>query len=195
MPHNEQSSSKKSEFPWRLLLWSIPAGLLLLPAVAMQFTDEVNWDAFDFIFGAIVFGSVGLIVELTVRSSPSVAFRAAVFIALAAAFLVIWVNAAVGIIGDEDNPANLMFGAVLAVALLGSIASLFRAKGMALTMFAAAAVEFGVGLIAVAGNMASGPAAPFDVIGATIVLTTMWLSSGALFRVAAGDGEGGKRAV
>ena len=191
MPLNEQS---KRAFPWRRLLWSVPAVLLLLPAVAMQFTEEVDWDAFDFIFAAIVFGSVGLIVELTVRSSPSMAFRGAVFLALAAAFMIIWGNAAVGFIGDENNPANLMFGAVLAVALLGSIASLFRAKGMALTMFAAAAVEFGVGLIAVAGNMASGPAAPF-VIGATMVLTTMWLASGALFRVAAGEGEGGKRAV
>ena len=192
MPLNEQS---KRAFPWRRLLWSVPAALLLLPAVAMQFTEEVDWDAFDFIFAAIVFGSVGLIVELTVRSSPSMAFRGAVFLALAAAFMIIWGNAAVGFIGDENNPANLMFGAVLAVALLGSIASLFRAKGMALTMFAAAAVEFGVGLTAVAGNMASGPAAPFDVIGATMVLTTMWLASGALFRVAAGEGEGGKRAV
>jgi len=195
MSGHQESPIEKPRFRWRLLLWSMPAGLLLLPAVAMQFSDEVDWNAFDFIFAAILFGSVGLIVELTVRSSPSIAFRAAVFVALAAAFLIIWVNGAVGIIGDEDNPANLMFGAVLAVALLGSIASLFRAPGMAMTMFAAAAVEIGVGLVALAGDMASGPSAPFDVIGATIVLTTMWLSSGALFKVAASEGEAGKRSA
>ena len=188
MSGNEEYPVKKRQFPWRALLWSIPALLLLLPAVAMQFTDEVNWNAFDFIFAAIMFGSVGLVVELTVRSSPSTAFRAAVFLALAAAFLIIWVNGAVGIIGDEDNPANLMFGAVLAVALLGSILALFRAAGMAMAMFAAAAVELGVGLIALIGNMASGPAAPFDVIAATMVLTTMWLLSGMLFKAAAGEG-------
>ena len=185
MSGNEEYPIGKRQFPWRPLLWSIPAMLLLLPAVAMRFTDEVNWDAFDFIFAAIVFGSVGLVVELTVRSSRSLAFRGAVFLALAAAFLIIWVNGAVGIIGDEDNPANLMFGAVLTVALLGSILALFRASGMAMAMFAAAAVELCVGLVAVLGNMASGPAAPFDVIVATTVLTTMWLLSGVLFNAAA----------
>ena len=109
----------RRRIPWRPILWSIPVALLLLPAVAMQFTDEVDWNAFDFIFATVMFGSVGLVVELTVRSSRSIAFRAAVALALAAAFLIIWINGAVGIIGDEDNPANLMFGAVLAVALLG----------------------------------------------------------------------------
>ena len=172
-------------FPWRLFFWSIPAGLLLLPAVAMQFTDEVNWDIFDFVFATVMFGSSGLVAELTVRSSPSVAFRTAVFLALAAAFLIIWINGAVGIIGDEDNPANLMFGAVLAVAFFGSIAALFRAKGLALTMFSAAAVQVAVGVIALAGNMAAGPAAPYDVIGSTIFLTGMWLVSAVLFRTAA----------
>lgn len=171
--------------PWRPILWSIPIALLLLPAVAMQFTEEVDWNAFDFIFATVMFGSVGLVAELTVRSSKSIPFRAAVGLALGAAFLTIWVNGAVGIIGDEDNPANLMFGAVLAVALLGSIAALFRAPGMAVAMFAAAFVQLMVGVIAVAGRMAEGPAAPYDVIGSTVFLGGMWLVSGILFRMAA----------
>ena len=29
--------------PWRWLMWGGIAGLLALPAVAMQFTDEVRW--------------------------------------------------------------------------------------------------------------------------------------------------------
>jgi len=180
-----QIISGRSRIPWRLIFWSIPAALLLLPAVAMQFTDEVNWDAFDFIFATIMFGSVGLVLELTVRASRSVPFRVGVGMALAAAFLIIWINGAVGIIGDEDNPANLMFGAVLATALLGSIAALFRAPGLSKAMFAAAVVQFAVGVIAVAGEMAVGPAAPYDVIGSTIFLTGMWLVSGVLFRTAA----------
>ena len=31
--------------PGRLLLWAIPTALLIAPAVAMQFTREVQWDA------------------------------------------------------------------------------------------------------------------------------------------------------
>ncbi len=175
----------RRRIPWRPILWSIPVALLLLPAVAMRFTDEVDWNAFDFIFATVMFGSVGLVVELTVRSSRSIAFRAAVALALAAAFLIIWINGAVGIIGDEDNPANLMFGAVLAVALLGSIAALFRAPGMAIAMFAAAVAQLAVGVIALVGGMAEGPAAPYDVIGSTGFLGGMWLVSGLLFRKAA----------
>ena len=175
----------RRRIPWRPILWSIPVALLLLPAVAMQFTDEVDWNAFDFIFATVMFGSVGLVVELTVRSSRSIAFRAAVALALAAAFLIIWINGAVGIIGDEDNPANLMFGAVLAVALLGSLAALFRAPGMAIAMFAAAVAQLAVGVIALVGGMAEGPAAPYDVIGSTGFLGGMWLVSGLLFRKAA----------
>ena len=175
----------RRRIPWRPILWSIPVALLLLPAVAMQFTDEVDWNAFDFIFATVMFGSVGLVVELTVRSSRSIAFRAAVALALAAAFLIIWINGAVGIIGDADNPANLMFGAVLAVALLGSLAALFRAPGMAIAMFAAAVAQLAVGVIALVGGMAEGPAAPYDVIGSTGFLGGMWLVSGLLFRKAA----------
>lgn len=160
---------------------------MLLPAVAMQFTEEVNWDAFDFIFAAVMFGSVGLVLELAVRSSRNFAFQFAVLLAVAATFLTIWINGAVGIIGDEDNPANLMFAAVLMVALFGSIAALFRPAGMALAMFAAAAVQAAVGVIAVAGGMASGPAAPYDVIVSTSFLAGMWLVAGVLFRNAARD--------
>ena len=175
----------RRDFPWRPLLWSVPAILLILPAVAMQFSDEVDWNIFDFIFAALMFGTVGLIVELTVRANGSWAYRGGVMIAVAAAFLIVWINGAVGIIGSEDNPANLMFGAVLAVALLGSVIALFRASGMALAMYAAAAVEIGVGAIALAGRMGDGPAYPWDVIGSTVVLTGMWLVSGLLFRMAA----------
>ena len=175
----------RRRIPWRPILWSIPVALLLLPAVAMQFTDEVDWNAFDFIFATVMFGSVGLVVELTVRSSRSIAFRAAVALALAAAFLIIWINGAVGIFGDEDHPANVMFGAVLAVAVLGSIAALFRAPGMAIAMFAAAVAQLAVGVIALVGGMAEGPAAPYDVIGSTGFLGGMWLVSGLLFRKAA----------
>lgn len=41
-------------------LASRAAGLLLLPLVAMQFTDDVVWDAFDFVFMGTLPGGVGL---------------------------------------------------------------------------------------------------------------------------------------
>ena len=73
--------------------------LLLLPLVAMQFTNEVNWDETDFIvFGAMLAAACGTY-ELAARMTGNTAYRAAVSVAVAAAFLLIWINLAVGIIG------------------------------------------------------------------------------------------------
>ena len=100
--------------PWRIIGWSIPAILMLLPLIAMQFTNEVNWTGSDFVFAAVLFGSVGLTLELIVRKSRSLAYRLGAAIAVVGAFLTVWVNAAVGMIGSEDNPYNLLFLAVVA---------------------------------------------------------------------------------
>ena len=102
---------------WRIAGWSLAVLVLLTPFLAMQFTSGVNWTRFDFIFAAVLIGGVGLLFELTVRMSDNKAYRAAVGLALAAGLLTIWANGAVGMIGDEDNPLNLMFAAVLAIAL------------------------------------------------------------------------------
>jgi hypothetical protein len=107
------------------------AFILLLPLLAMQMTDEVVWDLADFaVAGALLVGT-GLMYELAVRKPGNTAYRAAVGVALAAAFILIWMNLAVGIIGAEDNPANLMYGGVLAVAIIGAAIGRFQPAGMA----------------------------------------------------------------
>ena len=66
---------------WRTVVWGTAAFLLLLPLIAMQFTDEMNWDQTDFIvFGAMLFGACG-IYELAARMTPNVAYRASVGVA------------------------------------------------------------------------------------------------------------------
>jgi thiazole synthase ThiGH ThiG subunit len=61
-----------------------------------------------------------------------------VALALVAAMLLVWVNLAVGIIGSEDNPANIMYLGVHAVLILGALLALFRPQGMARALFATA---------------------------------------------------------
>jgi hypothetical protein len=68
--------------------------------------------------------AVGLTYELAVRTTGNIAYRAAVGVALAAAFMLFWSNLAVGIIGNEDNPANLMYFGVVAVGFVGAIGAL-----------------------------------------------------------------------
>ena len=99
---------------WRIGAWTGAALILLLPLAAMQLTDEVNWGRADFAaFGAMLL-AVGGIFEAAARTTANAAYRAASGIALATAFVLVWMILAVGIIGSEDNPANMMFGGVLA---------------------------------------------------------------------------------
>lgn len=169
--------------PWRLVVWGGAAALLLLPAVAMRFTDEMRWDETDFILvGILLFGAAGAF-ELAARTTASLAFRAAVGVAVVAALLLIWINLAVGIIGSEDNPLNLLYGGVLAVGILGSLVARFRAGGMALALLATALAQVLVALIAAV----AGPDEPPGLLGVLVlnmVFASFWLISAALFRAA-----------
>ncbi|HEX8525369.1 hypothetical protein [Allosphingosinicella sp.] len=165
--------------PWRILGWSVPVILLLLPLIAMQFTEEVDWTASDFVFATVLFGSVGLAFEFIVRKSTSVAYRCAASLAVIAAFLTIWANGAVGMIGSEDNPYNIVFGGVLLVALIGSVMARLEPLGMARAMAVAAAAQ----------AVASGFGFTTDVRGAIFSMgfAGFWLLSAALFWNAARD--------
>lgn len=170
----------------RIAAWTLAGCVMLLPLVAMQFTDEVQWTGFDFLFAGALIGGTGLVFELVARSTANVACRAAVGLALAATFLLIWITGAVGIIGDEDNPANLMFAGVLAVAIVGALIARFRPHGMARAMSVAALVQALVAPIELAGRWgATAPIWPWEVLGLTGFFTAMWLMSAGLFRIAA----------
>lgn len=82
---------------WRWLLWGGIAAVLLTPLIAMQFTDEVRWTAFDFaVAGGLLVGGAGFY-ELAVRLVRRPHLRALIAAALALAVLVIWAQGAVGI--------------------------------------------------------------------------------------------------
>jgi hypothetical protein len=162
--------------------WIIAAVLLLLPLAAMQFTDEMDWDETDFIvMGAMLFGACGTY-ELAARVTGNIAYRAAVGVAVVAAFVLIWMNLAVGIIGSEDNPANLMYAGVLAVALIGSLMARFRPHGMALTLATTAFAQTLAGAIALmAGWGSTGENWPQVIVVLTAFFTALWLLSAWLF--------------
>ena len=177
MASETRNRGRASWSRWRIIGWSIPALLLLVPLVAMRFTDEVDWTASDFLFAGVLFGSVGLAFELIVRTSGSLAYRLGAALALLAALLTVWVNAAVGMIGSEDNAFNLLFGGVIAIALVGSVFARLEAGGMARAMVAAAAAQ----------AAASALGLSIDVRGAILgaAFAGLWLGAAFLFRKAA----------
>lgn len=164
---------------WRTAVWCTVAFLLLLPFFAMQITTEVDWDETDFIvFGAMLVMACGAY-ELAARATGNRAYRAAVALALAAAFSLVWMNLAVGIIGTEDNPLNLMYGVVLTVGAAGAVIARFQPRGMARAMVAAALAQVMVAVVAqITGH--------FTWV-LTVAFVALWLGSASLFGKAARD--------
>ncbi len=115
--------------------------ILLLPLVAMQFTDEVNWQLKDFIIAGGLLMGTGLTFVLIMRKTRivgSITYRAAIGVALATTLTLIWVIGAVGLIGAEGDTFDLMYGAVLAVGIIGAILARFQPRAMAHALFATA---------------------------------------------------------
>lgn len=156
--------------------------ILLLLLVAMQFNKEMTWSPFDFILAGILLFGTGLAYESVAWKAGSTAYRVAMGVALAAALLLVWVNLAVGVIGSEDNPANLLFGGVLAVGIIGAIAARLRPHGMARTMLATALAQGLVPVIALVIWKPEMSVGVVGVFGANAVFVLLWLASAWLFR-------------
>ena len=140
----EMKTMKRVRRSIRRQMWYVAlatASILMVPLVAMQFTDEVNWSLPDFIVMGILLLGTGLTYVLISKISDSMAYRTAVGVAVVAGLLLIWVNLAVGIIGSEDNPANLMYIGVLAVGIIGAGIARLRPRGMTRTLFATALAQ------------------------------------------------------
>ena len=86
-------------------------------------------------------------------STGNTAYRFAAGLALMAAFFLIWMNLGVGIIGEADNPANLMYVGVLTVGLIGAVVVRFLPHGMARASFATAFAQALVPVIALGTGM------------------------------------------
>lgn len=160
---------------WRIAGWGSLLAILLLPAFAMQFTREVNWTGSDFVFAAILLGFVGGVVELAARYARPGTARAGYILAGLVAFFTFWSNAAVGIIGDDDD-VNILFFLMVVGAI--AVSALFR--------FRPGAMRWIAGLLA-AGQYAVGVASLFMMPGHATewgVLTffaLLWSAVGWLF--------------
>jgi Kef-type K+ transport system membrane component KefB len=73
--------------------------LLFIPLIAMQFTNEVNWNQSDFVVAGVLLLGTGLICELVMRKVKKTNHRIILCAVILAALLLIWIELAVGLFG------------------------------------------------------------------------------------------------
>ncbi|MCS5616249.1 MAG: hypothetical protein NZ771_10640 [Candidatus Marinimicrobia bacterium] len=73
--------------------------ILLIPLIAMQLTNEVNWSLFDFIIMGAMLTITGLLGEIIFKKVKKYKHRMAFYVVVAIIFLLIWAELAVGIFG------------------------------------------------------------------------------------------------
>lgn len=73
--------------------------LLLIPFVAKQFSQEVNWTSFDFLVMGILLYGAGLLCELIMRAVTNIRYRKAICVVVLLLFIFNWAELAVGVVG------------------------------------------------------------------------------------------------
>jgi hypothetical protein len=160
--------------------------ILLVPLLAMYFTDEVNWNWFDFLVAGILLFGAGLAYILISKISKRLVYWIAVGIAILAGLFLIWVNLAVGIIGSGSNEANLLYLGVLLVGIFGAVYWRLHPKGMSNTMFITSIAQFMVPFIAMIFWKSSmeEPPGVIQIILINTIFALAFAVSGVLFRKA-----------
>lgn len=140
------------------------AMLLLIPATAMLFTGEVNWGPGDFLVAGALLFLAALAWQLTVTRTGELAYRLGMAIAILASLLLVWGNLAVGVIGAESHPVNLLYFAVPAAAFTVAAIGGFRARGMVRALLTAALAQVLVTLTAFATGWGDSRVEPLEVV-------------------------------
>ena len=143
-----------------VLVGAATALVLLVPLVAMQFSDEVDWGVFDFVFAGIFLGVAGLLLEAAVRTPGNIAYRAAA----------VGIGVAAMAFGyADDAPGLVLFGVLLAGAVLLLELAARTSRNVAA---GAAATAIGVAAIVV-GNSDDAPG--LVLFGLLVIVATVAL--------------------
>jgi hypothetical protein len=168
-----------------LIIVLIVVIILLIPLLAMQFTDEVNWDLADFVVAGLLLIGTGFTYLLVTRKANNIIYRIAVGLTLATALLLVWINLAVGFIGDENNLANLMYIGVVGVGVISAIIVRFQPHGMSISLLITALTQALVAVIALLAGLGYPTSGPIEIVITNVFFITLWIGLAFLFRKAA----------
>lgn len=141
----------------------------------------MNWDALDYMVALALLGASAAAYWIATRPARSVWHHLAVMIGAGGALLLLWMQLAVGLVGDGDHPINQAMGLVLVVSAIGALLSRFRASGMRTTLLVAAGTQMVLGAL----GFILLPAMYFsDIFLVTAFFSGLWTASAFLFHLA-----------
>ena len=82
------------------ILTFAPLALLLIPLIAMHYSDEVHWTLIDFAIMGVLLLVAGMWTQRVVKRVKSFPRRATYIILVILLFLLVWAELAVGIFGS-----------------------------------------------------------------------------------------------
>ncbi|HXU21819.1 MAG TPA: hypothetical protein VN788_14650 [Verrucomicrobiae bacterium] len=151
--------------------------VLMVPLVASQFVEGWNWPAGAFVRVYVLFFATGMVFALVARRMGALSYKAGVGVALVAGFALGWSTMVQT--AHSGHPERLWYLSVLVVGFIGACLARLKAAGLAVTLFAMAAV---LALISVV--LPSG--APSDMALRMAVghgvFVALFTASGLLFR-------------
>lgn len=185
MPNSNNSNPEPQR--WQTRVWLGALLMFMLPVVGQATVQGFQWGPMDFLlFAAMLLVTCGLY-EVAARISGSIAYRAAAGLVLLSSFALVFINLAVGVIGPEDHPANLMCFAVVGLGLLGALLVRFSPHGMVRVMIGMAVAQLLVCIVAasVAWNTPDFDTDwPLGTVLLSGAVALLWLLAAVLFHLA-----------
>jgi hypothetical protein len=161
----------------------VAAGVLLIPLLGVLYGGwHWDWHAFV-IWGALVF-IAALAYQLVVKGMRNKAYRFAMGLAVATAFVLSWANFVLAV---DASLANFTYFGVVVVGVVGAAIARLRARGMALALLGMTIAQMLVPLIALV--VWKTKVAPGAFIGLNGVFVVLFAISALLFRRAARTDE------
>ena len=83
-----------------IIVLIVSVSILLVPFLAQQFTDEVNWSLSDFLIAGLMLFGTGILIDFLLRKIDKVSHRIIAIVIILLVFMLIWAELAVGIFGS-----------------------------------------------------------------------------------------------
>ncbi|GAB1489587.1 hypothetical protein MASR2M8_20400 [Opitutaceae bacterium] len=167
---------------------------MLIPLTASRFAEGWNWGVADYVLAWVMMTGVGFVYALVTRKSDHIAYRLAAALALLTAFMIVWGTIAVGFIGSDDNPANMLYGGVLLTGMIGAGLARFSPVGMAWAMVATAIVQMLVPVVAYLFWRSDFSPGVLQVFALNLAFALLFVASAGLFHHAARQSARSERA-